>query len=190
MKIRTLLTATVLCLAVPAFAQGKAAPTKAPAKTEEKAPATPEKAPATARADLKDQKGQSVGEVTATEAPNGLLLKGSLTNLPPGDHAFHVHEVGKCEGTFTTAGGHLNPDKKKHGMLSAEGKHEGDLPNLHVGSDGKVQFDTFAPGMKLKDLADADGAAVVVHATGDDYKSDPAGNAGDRIACGVVQALK
>ncbi len=190
MKTRALLTAAVLCLAGPAFAQGKApaAKEKAATKKEEK---TAEKAEqkaegATARAELKDQKGQTVGEVTLTETPHGILAKGTFSNLPPGEHAIHIHETGKCEVPFKTAGGHLNPDKKKHGILAAEGKHEGDLPNLHVGADGKVQFDFFAHDLKMKDVQDLDGAAVVVHATADDYKSDPAGNAGDRIACGVV----
>jgi Cu-Zn family superoxide dismutase len=137
-----------------------------------------------------DAKGASLGQVTLTEAPHGILVKGSLANLPPGEHAIHIHETGKCEAPFKTAGGHLNPDKKKHGILASEGQHEGDLPNLYVGADGKAQFDFFAHGLKLKDLQDADGAAVVVHATADDYKTDPAGNAGDRIACGIVQTQK
>ena len=184
MKTRALLTAAVLCLAGPAFAQGKAPA----AKKDEKAAAAA--AGATAKAELKDQKGQSVGELTLTETPHGILIKGSLSNIPPGEHAIHIHEAGKCEAPFQTAGGHLNPAKKKHGILAAEGKHEGDLPNLHVGADGKVQFDAFAHDLKLKDVQDQDGAAVVVHAGVDDYKSDPTGNAGDRIACGVVQVQK
>ncbi|HYO72057.1 MAG TPA: superoxide dismutase family protein [Archangium sp.] len=191
MKTRALLTAAVLCLAGPAFAQGKApaAKEKAAAKKDEKAAAAAA-AGATARAELKDQKGQTVGEVTLSETPHGVLIKGTLSNIPAGEHAIHIHEAGKCEAPFQTAGGHLNPNKKKHGVLVAEGKHEGDLPNLHVGADGKVQFDSFAHGLKLKDVQDTDGAAVVVHASADDYKSDPAGNAGDRIACGVVQVQK
>ncbi|HEX5745899.1 MAG TPA: superoxide dismutase family protein [Archangium sp.] len=189
MKTRALLTAAVLCLAGPALAQGKApaAKEKAAAKKDEKMAAA---AGATAKAELKDQKGQSVGEVTLSETPHGVLIKGTLSNLPPGEHAIHIHETGKCEAPFQTAGGHLNPNKKKHGVLAAEGKHEGDLPNLYVGADGKAQFDAFAHDLKLKDVQDADGAAVVVHAGVDDYKSDPAGNAGDRIACGVVQVQK
>ncbi|WNG44775.1 superoxide dismutase family protein [Archangium minus] len=198
MKIRALLTATALCLAGPAFAQGKApaAKEKAAAKKEEKAATKPEAAAgATANVDVKDAKGQSLGSVTLTETPHGVLVKGSLSNIPPGEHAIHIHQTGKCEApagaaAFTTAGGHLNPAKKKHGVLAAEGKHEGDLPNLYVNTDGKVQFDFFAHGLKMKDVQDQDGAAIVVHATADDYKSDPAGNAGDRIACGLVEAQK
>ncbi|HYO53055.1 superoxide dismutase family protein [Archangium sp.] len=192
MKTRALLTAAVLCLAGPAFAQGKApaAKEKAAARQEEKATEKTEAAGTTARAELKDQKGQSVGEVTLTETPHGTLVKGTLSNIPSGEHAIHIHETGKCEAPFKTAGGHLNPNKKKHGVLVAEGKHEGDLPNLHVGAEGKVQFDVFAHGLTLKDVQDQDGAAIVVHASADDYKSDPAGNAGDRIACGIVQVQK
>jgi Cu-Zn family superoxide dismutase len=200
MKTRALLTAAVLCLAGPALAQGKApaAKEKAATKKDETAAKKDEKTAemanaaggATATADVMDAKGASLGQVTLTETPHGILVKGSLANLPPGEHAIHIHETGKCEAPFKTAGGHLNPDKKKHGILASEGQHEGDLPNLYVGADGKAQFDFFAHGLKLKDLQDADGAAVVVHATADDYKTDPAGNAGDRIACGLVQAQK
>jgi Cu-Zn family superoxide dismutase len=192
MKTRSLLTAAVLCLAGPAFAQGKspAAKEKAAAKKEEKAAETTAAAGTPVRVELKDQKGQSVGEVTLTETPHGTLVKGTLSNIPAGEHAIHIHETGKCEAPFKTAGGHLNPHKKKHGILVAEGKHEGDLPNLYVGADGKVQFDSFAHGLTLKDIQDQDGASVIVHAGADDYQSDPAGNAGDRIACGLVQVQK
>lgn len=166
MKTRSVLTAAVLCLAGPASAHAEA--------------------PATVRAEMKDQKGQSWGEVTFTETPHGLLVKGRFSNTPPGQHAIHVHETGKCEDAFATAGGHLNPTRKKHGVLVAEGKHGGDLPNLHVGAEGKVQFDYFAHDLKLRDIEDQDGAAVIVHAGADDYQSDPAGDAGNRIACGIV----
>lgn len=202
MKTRALLTAAVLCLAGPAFAQGKApaAKEKAATKKDEAAAKKDEKAAEKATAaggasvttDVMDAKGASLGQVTLTETPHGILVKGSLANLPPGEHAIHIHETGKCDAAtgFKSAGGHLNPSKKKHGILSPEGKHEGDIPNLYVDATGKVQFDFFAQDLTLKDVLDTDGAAVVVHATADDYKSDPAGNAGDRIACGVVQAQK
>lgn len=188
MKTRALLTAAALCLAGPALAQGKApaAKEKAATKKEEKAAKPEAMAGPTARAELKDQKGQTVGEVTFTATPHGALVKGTLSNLPPGEHAIHIHETGQCEPPFTSAGGHFNPMKKSHGVLSPMGKHAGDLPNLHVGADGKAQFDFFAQHLTVKSMADKDGSAVVVHAGPDDYKSDPAGNAGDRIACGVV----
>jgi superoxide dismutase, Cu-Zn family len=196
MKSHALLTVATLALAAPALAQNqKATPAAVREKTVEAAkkdekPATPQetKPGETLKAALKDAKGQPVGDVTLEQTPHGVLIKGALSNLPAGAHAFHIHETGKCEAPeFKTAGGHFNPDKKTHGMLSAGGKHEGDLPNLTAAQDGKIQFEFFAnAGLTVQSLMDADGAAVVVHAQGDDYKTDPAGNAGGRIACGVV----
>lgn len=176
MKIHALLTATTLALAAPAFAEAPKPPAQEAKKGE------------TAKAALQDAKGQPVGEVTFEQTPNGVIIKGTLSSLPPGVHAIHIHETGKCEAPeFKTAGGHFNPGKKSHGMLSPKGKHAGDLPNLHAGQDGKAQFEYFATnGLTVKSMMDSDGAAVVVHAKEDDYKTDPAGDAGGRIACGVV----
>ncbi|MBJ6759464.1 superoxide dismutase family protein [Myxococcaceae bacterium JPH2] len=188
MKIRSLLLAAMLTAATPALAQGAKpaapAPAKAPEKKDTPAPAKGE----SAKASLKDAQGKDVGEVTLEQTPHGVLVKGSLKNLPEGEHAIHIHEVGKCDAPdFKTAGGHFNPEKKAHGILSPNGKHEGDLPNLHVGADGKVSFDFFAnQGLTVASLFDADGSAFVVHAKQDDYHTDPAGDAGGRIACGVV----
>ncbi|HYI01594.1 superoxide dismutase family protein [Hyalangium sp.] len=178
MKTYALLTAATLVLATPALAQSPKGPAAKPTSTQvEKS-----------KAALQDAKGQAVGNVTLEQTPNGLLIKGSFSNLPPGTHAIHIHEAGKCEGPdFKTAGGHFNPGKKAHGMMATGGKHEGDLPNLYVGQDGKVQFEFFAnQGLDVKSLMDADGSAIVVHAQADDHKTDPAGDAGGRIACGVV----
>lgn len=182
MKTHALLIAAALALAAPALAQSPKA-----AKPQETKPQEM-KTRDTAKATLQDAKGQPVGDVTLEQAPNGVIIKGTLSNLPAGEHAIHLHEAGKCEAPeFKTAGGHFNPHKKAHGMLNPQGKHEGDLPNLTVGQDGKVQFEFFAnQGLTLKSLRDTDGAAVVVHAKADDYKTDPAGDAGGRIACGVV----
>jgi Cu-Zn family superoxide dismutase len=112
--------------------------------------------------------------------------------LPPGDHALHVHAAGKCEPPFTTAGGHFNPDSKKHGLTLAEGHHAGDMPNLHIPASGELTVEVMNTAVTLdKDkpnsVLDADGSAIVIHAGADDYKTDPTGKAGDRIACGVVQ---
>jgi Cu-Zn family superoxide dismutase len=182
MKTQALLTAAALALAVPALAQSPNA-----AKPQETKPQEMKTAD-TAKATLQDAKGQPMGDVTLEQTPHGVLIRGTLSNLPAGVHAIHIHEAGKCEGPeFKTAGGHFNPHKKAHGMLNPQGKHEGDLPNLTVGQDGKVQFEFFAnQGLTVKSLQDTDGAAVVVHAKADDYKTDPAGDAGGRIACGVV----
>ncbi|MFY2563984.1 superoxide dismutase family protein [Corallococcus terminator] len=195
MKLRALLTATVLTAAAPVLAQAPAAPTPPPESAQA---ATPPAAPPAkkmlppgemAKAPVKDAQGKDVGEVTFEQTKQGVVIKGALHDLPPGQHAFHIHETGKCEAPeFKTAGGHFNPSKKAHGMMSPKGKHVGDLPNLYVGQDGKVQFDTFAQnGLTLKSLFDKDGSAIVVHTKEDDYQTDPTGDAGGRIACGVVE---
>lgn len=148
--------------------------------------------PAAARADveaeLRDAAGRSVGEVTLREAPHGVVVHAKLDGIPPGEHALHIHERGRCEGDFSSAGGHFAPGGRSHGFLNPKGPHAGDLPNLFVPSDGKLEVEFLSTALKLGDgkLLDADGAAVVVHAGADDYVSDPAGDAGGRIACGVI----
>jgi Cu-Zn family superoxide dismutase len=134
----------------------------------------------------------AVGTVTITEAGQGVKLVPDLKGLPPGEHALHVHMTAKCEGpAFTTAGGHFNPANKKHGMQNPEGPHAGDMNTFTVGSDGSVKATVTAPGVTLRDgqpnsVFANGGTALVIHAKGDDMKTDPAGNAGDRIACGTV----
>jgi Cu-Zn family superoxide dismutase len=143
----------------------------------------------TASAEMKDAKGKSVGEVKLTQAPNGLIAHVKLWGLPPGEHAFHIHEVGKCEPPFKSAGGHHNPTGHQHGIENPDGQHAGDMPNLKIDKDGKQELTVFLDQVTLSGknkLLDDDGSAFVVHAGADDYMSDPAGNAGDRIACGVV----
>ncbi len=146
----------------------------------------------TAKAALKTADGKDAGSVTLTQTPSGVLLALTAKGLPPGEHAFHVHEVGKCEAPFTSAGGHFNPGKKKHGLMVAEGAHGGDMPNLHIPASGELAVEVHNPMITLEkdkpnSLLDADGSAVIIHAGKDDYKSDPTGEAGGRIACGVVQ---
>jgi len=146
----------------------------------------------TASATLKSADGKDVGSVKLAQLPDGVLLTLAVKGLPTGEHAFHVHAVGKCEPPFTSAGGHFNPAGKKHGILVAEGHHAGDMPNLHVPQGGELTVEvvnaaiTLAKG-KPNSVFDADGSAIVIHAGADDYKSDPAGAAGGRIACGVIQ---
>lgn len=146
----------------------------------------------TAKAMLKDAGGKDVGTVDLVQTPHGVLLKLSLKGIAAGEHAFHVHAVGKCEPPFTTAGGHFNPGSRKHGMEAADGAHAGDMPNLHVPASGELVIEVANPAISLvkgqpNSVFDADGSAIVIHAKADDYKSDPAGNAGDRIACGIVE---
>lgn len=142
---------------------------------------------------LHGAENKEVGTAKLLQIPNGVLVRLVLTKATPGTHAFHVHAVGKCEGPeFTTAGGHFNPTSKKHGLLSPEGSHVGDLPNVIVPDTGAVTVETVIPHVTLKagdhTLADADGSALVLHAGADDYTTDPTGNAGGRMACGVVAA--
>jgi Cu-Zn family superoxide dismutase len=145
----------------------------------------------TATATLKDANGKDVGKADLTETPHGVLLKLSLKDFPAGERAFHIHAVGKCEPPFTSAGGHFNPAGKKHGMLAADGAHAGDMPNLFIPATGELTAEVANPAITLVDgkpnsVFDADGSAIVIHAGADDYKTDPTGNAGDRVACGVI----
>lgn len=139
---------------------------------------------------MKNTKGESVGEAKLTQTPNGVLIQASLSKLPPGEHGFHIHAVGKCEPPFTSAGDHFNPDTKQHGYLDPKGRHAGDLPNVHVPESGTLRIDILASQVGLEDgqnnLLDKDGSALLIHAKPDDYQSQPSGNAGDRIVCGVI----
>lgn len=164
----------------------------APLPTGER-PAAPPPAPPppslTATAVLHDLAGRRVGTVTLTESYAGLIISGNITGLGLGAHAIHLHEFGRCQPPFTTAGGHFNPQGKHHGFLSPQGWHLGDLPNLDTPAAGKLRFDLLAPGVRLKGpnaLLNADGASIVIHASRDNYYSDPAGDSGGRIACGVI----
>jgi Cu-Zn family superoxide dismutase len=144
-----------------------------------------------AKASLKSADGKDVGVVTLTQTPHGVLIRLALKGAPAGEHAFHVHAVGKCEPPFTSAGGHFNPGSKKHGMEAAEGQHAGDMPNLHIPASGELMVEILNPSITLEkgkpnSVFQQNGTAIVIHAGKDDYKSDPAGNAGDRIACGVI----
>lgn len=146
---------------------------------------------AAAHAMLKDAQGRTLGDVTLRDASGGVLIKADLQNVPAGTHAFHIHTVGKCDPPdFMTAGGHFNPTMMKHGLLASGGPHAGDMPNIFVGSDRRLSVEVLDTNVSLapgpKSLFDADGSALVLHAMGDDYTSDPAGNAGGRIACGVI----
>jgi superoxide dismutase, Cu-Zn family len=144
-----------------------------------------------ASADIVDSAGKKVGEAILEQHGGSVQISATFRGLPPGPHAFHIHEVGKCDPPFESAGAHVNPTGKQHGKDNPAGPHGGDLPNLEVPSSGGVKFDVTVKGLSLDGgpagLLDADGAALVVHEGADDYKSDPAGNSGKRLACGVIQ---
>ena len=152
-----------------------------------------EKERKTATAGIKDGKGQSVGQAKFAARNGGVQMSVTVANLSPGVHAIHIHEAGKCDApAFTTAGGHFNPENKQHGMQNPAGHHAGDLPNLTVGANGKGTFESTIQDVTLAgdgatSLFHAGGTSVVIHAVADDMKTDPAGNAGVRVACGVIQ---
>lgn len=142
-------------------------------------------------ATLRDATGKQVGTARLEETPNGVLISLDIEALPAGVHALHIHETGKCEAPFASAGGHFNPMGKEHGMKNAKGMHAGDFPNVVVPEDGKLKISVLAGQVTLEkganSLFDEDGSALVIHSGADDYSSDPAGNAGPRIACGVIE---
>ncbi|WP_210469851.1 superoxide dismutase family protein [Sporosarcina sp. 6E9] len=145
------------------------------------------------KVDLIDANEESVGTVELTEEENGVLVNVKAENLPEGPHGFHFHEAGKCEEPdFESAGGHFNPTESEHGLETEKGPHAGDLPNLEVGKDGKVEEEFVAEHVTLKmgeanSLLKEGGTALVIHAGADDGKTQPSGDSGDRIVCGVIQ---
>ena len=147
--------------------------------------------PTTAKADLADSQGKKVGSAELTQTPDGAKIALTVSGLAPGHHAFHIHTAGKCEGPdFKSAGAHFNPYNKKHGLKNPEGPHAGDMENIEVGSDGTGKAEVVNKDVTLVDgpnsLFHEGGTAIVIHASPDDNVTDPAGNAGARVACGVI----
>jgi Cu-Zn family superoxide dismutase len=147
--------------------------------------------PSAAAADILNADGRKVARVTAEEAGEGVRLRIEAEGMPAGAYGAHVHATGRCDAPgFESAGPHWNPSARQHGKDNPAGMHKGDLPNLLVGTDGRGSFEYTVLGAAIGgpgSMLDADGAAVVLHQRGDDYRTDPSGNSGDRIACGVLR---
>ena len=143
------------------------------------------------KVELNDAEGRSVGSLILTPTASGVRIALDLKDIPPGEHALHVHVTPKCEGPkFASAGEHFNPANKRHGLKNPDGPHAGDMNNFTVGENGSAKATISAPGITLGDGANSlfanGGTSILVHARADDMVTDPAGNAGDPIACGVI----
>jgi Cu-Zn family superoxide dismutase len=183
MKKISVLVSCVIVLLLMSFAQDKPAATSSKKKSAGKEKTT---------VALKDAQGKGVGTATLSPAAKGVSIKLDLHNLPSGEHAIHVHQAAKCDAPdFKSAGPHFNPSNKHHGLKNPDGPHEGDMANIQVKKDGTLKKTIMNDRVSM-DPSSANsvfangGTALVIHAKADDEKSDPAGNAGDRIACGVI----
>jgi len=150
-------------------------------------------APQSAHADIVNAQGATIGHARFSTVSNGVKVSVTVSDLPPGEHGIHIHNVGKCDGpAFTTAGGHFNPTGAHHGIHNAQDPHPhlGDLPNLVVSGKGTGKLTFVATGATISagpnSLFHDGGTSLVIHAKADDLMSDPSGNSGDRIACGVI----
>lgn len=145
-----------------------------------------------ATADLKGQDGSDMGQVTITQGPRGVLIHAEAKGLTEGWHGFHVHKTGSCEDGFEAAGGHYAPEENAHGLMNDGGAHAGDLPSIHAGPDGNARAEFYSTRLSVDGdsapLMDDDGSTIMIHAKDDSYGEEA--GAGDRVACGVVEAAK
>jgi superoxide dismutase, Cu-Zn family len=143
-----------------------------------------------ATAELIDTKATPVGTAQLNQLEQGVQILIAISGLPAGEHALHIHETGECEPPFESAGDHFNPTDAEHGWDSAGGPHAGDLPNIYLG-EGELEVAFLTDQVTLEDgetsVFDDDGSAIVIHQGLDDYHSQPSGDAGDRVACGVIK---
>lgn len=154
--------------------------------------AVPPQSALSGHADIVNAQGQKIGSATIHPSSGGVRIDVVISKLPPGTHGIHIHTVGKCEGpAFASAGAHFNPMSKKHGKDNPDGPHAGDLLNIEVGTDGTGKASLSDASVTLGEgpnsLFDEGGTALVIHEKPDEYKTDPSGNSGARIACGVIQ---
>jgi len=167
------------------------APAPQPPPVGSSASATIRTPPAGAIAELHGLGGESIGQVSFTQTPAGVVVLGTVSGLGLGAHGIHIHAVGSCVPPFTSAGGHFNPEGRHHGFLNPQGHHMGDMANLMLPAAGKYVFQQLIADARLTGdggMLDADGASIVIHSSRDDYTTDPSGDSGGRIACGVLVA--
>lgn len=181
---KTLLVATLFASLLAGSALADDA--KKPAADKKPAPAKP------VTVKLSDAGGKSIGTAKLAPDPGGVKITLAVKGLPAGDHAIHIHETAKCDGPdFKSAGGHFNPEKKQHGTDNPQGSHAGDMPNFTVDAKGGSTASVVAPGVTMDDgphsVFTGGGTALVIHEKADDMKTDPAGAAGNRIACGLIK---
>ncbi len=184
--MKTFLAAAAIAAAACARPTVQMPPSPSPTTPAPRAAVSPGR---TATAIMHDLTGGAVGTATFTDTYSGVLVDAVVSNIGLGAHGVHIHAVGKCEPPFTTAGGHFNPEGKRHGFMNPNGPHLGDLPNITTPAAGQLHFEFLLPGVSLTGtnaLLDGDGASIVIHSGRDDLESDPAGNSGSRIACGVI----
>ena len=159
-------------------------------ETRQRAAASAAQSPAPASASIRNRAGLEVAAATATQVGDSIRLTLEATRMPQGTYGAHIHSSGRCDAPeFAGAGPHWNPTGQQHGKNNPAGMHKGDLPNLLVGTDGRGTLEIIVPGAMVAGggmaMLDADGAAIVIHERPDDYRTDPSGNSGGRIACGV-----